>query len=272
MPNLPELSGNLTIDTLMGRAYEMSGRINKATLKFKLDKQPVRRRNTLLGIRVERDSTRNASTGMRSTGLLTQTQRDSLRRVRLDPTTNLTFQIESQETKDLLRNWELSGSITSNEITARTPYFPLPIHLIEPDISFDNNILNLKYVHFQIGQSDFTVKGDVEGLRQALLYNGTISVKMTLEADSLDFNELIRTAAAGWDYSEKNVLEKDSILDAVLNENIPMQTFVDTVASGNFVVPHNLDVELNSRLKNAKFSNITIRNARGRIILRNQFK
>ena len=256
MPQLPEISGSLNIDSLMGRAREMSGRLSKATLKFKLDKQP--------------DRPRNALSGSRSTELFTQAQRDSLRQLRSDPATNLTFQIESQETKDLLRNWELSGSITSNEINLRTPYFPLPIRMIEPDISFNDNILNLANAHFHVGQSDFTLKGDVEGLRRALLYNGTITVKMTLDADSIDFNELIRTAAAGSDYTAKNVVERDSILNVILDESANIQAVENTAISAVFVVPRNLDVEFNSRIQNARFSNIVIQNARGRIILHDQ--
>ena len=276
LPNLPEINGSMTIDTLMGRTGEMSGRISMATFKFNLTKQPLRQRNSLLRNIAVRDTVPEEVSASQSSETvsdywrLTQVQRDSLRQARTDRTTHLTFQIESEETKDLLRSWELTGGFTSNEISIRTPYFPLQIRMIEPDMSFNDNILNLANAHIHIGQSDFTMKGDVEGIRRALLYNGTIAVKMTLDADSLDVNELIRTAVAGSEYAEKNSLEKDSILKVVLDDNAPIVAVEDSVISGVFVVPRNLDIEFNSQIENCKFSNLNIQNANGRIILRDQ--
>ena len=273
MPHLPEISGNLTIDTLMGRERDLSGRISKAAFNFKLEKQPARQQNTLTERLMASDSSRITpadTTSRRPYALLTPEQRDSLRRSRSDPTTNLSFQIASQETKDMLRSWELSGGLVSDDATIRTPYFPLPIRMVAPEFSFNDNVLKLANAHFHIGESDFTLKGDVEGIRRALLYNGTVSIKMTLEADSIDFNEIIRTAALGSEYSRKEIAEKDSILKSVLDENSPVMRVDDSIPAGVFVVPRNLDVEFMSRIQNAKFSNLAIRNARGRIILRDQ--
>ena len=274
MPDLQEINGIFTIDTLMGRAREMSGRVSKASVKFQLVKQPARQRSAS-GSFVASDSSRpmlpeGEVISQRSTEMLTRAQRDSLRQIRSDPTTNLSFQIASQETKDLLRNWEFSGGFASNDLSLRTPYYPLQIRMQEPDIAFTDNTVNLTHAHILLGQSDFTLKGEAEGLRRALLYNEKISVKMTLDADSLDFNELIRTAVAGSDYAAKDVSEKDSILNIVLDESMDVAVADEAVASGIFVVPRNLDVEFNSRIQNGKISNIAIRNARGRIILRDQ--
>lgn len=274
VPSLPEISGSISLDTLMGRAYELAGRISKATLKLKFTKQQVRQRGTLLGSRTSRDSTQTASTSRRAFSgrdtTLTRAQRDSLRKSRLDPTTNLSFQLESQETKNLLRNWEISGGFASKDVSVRTPYFPIPIRMRESDMSFTSNTLSLSKAHMRLGQSDFTLKGEIEGIRRALLYNGKVAAKMTLDADSLDFNELIKAAVSGSEYGQKSFMERDSISGVVLDESNTIALAQDTTALGIFVVPRNLDIEFNSRIRNGKFNDVTLKNARGRIILRDQ--
>ncbi len=258
IPSLPEISGSISIDTLMGKAHEIGGRVSKATLKLKLTKQQARQRNMSASNRTPRDT------------VFTRAQRDSLRQSRLDPTTNLSFKLESQEAKDLLRNWDISGSFVSNDISVRTPYFPTPIRIRESDITFTSNILNLTKAHIRLGESDFTLNGEAEGIRRALMHNGKISAKMTFDADSLDFNELIRAAVAGSEYSTKSMAEKDSISDVVLDNDNAITLANDTTTAGIFVVPRNLDVEFSTRIRNGKFSNVNIKNARGRIILRDQ--
>ena len=296
VPNLPEISGSIAIDTLAGRVYEMGGRVSKANIKLKLTKQQARQRNPLFANRALRDSTQNllpgdsvpitssknteqistrrntlqATLSGDSTFALSRAQRDSIRKSRLDPTTNLSFQIESQETKKLLRNWDISGSFSSGNISMRTPLFPIPIRMHEADMTFTSNALNLTKAHLNIGQSDFTLKGEVEGIRRALMFNGKISAKMNLDADSLDFNELIRTAVAGSEYTTKNAAEKDSISEAMLEENSTIVLANDTTSSGIFVIPRNLDIEFNTRMRNGKFSDINLKSAYGRIILRDQ--
>ena len=249
MPNLPEISGSISIDSLTGRVYEMAGRISKANLRLKGAKRQVRQRNIQTRHRIPVDSAYL---------------------IPPDPATDLSFRIESQEAKDILRNWDISGGFSSNDISIRTPYFPIPIRIRESDMTFTSNILNLTKAHIRLGKTDFTLKGEVEGIRRALMFNGKLSAKMTLDADSLDFNELIHAAAAGSEYTTKNVSEKDSISDIILDEQNVLIPAEDTTALGIFVVPRNLDVEFSSRIRNGKFSDINIRNARGSIILRDQ--
>ncbi|MCD8030490.1 MAG: AsmA family protein [Bacteroides sp.] len=270
LPGLPEIGASLSVDTVAGRVYDMAGRISKANFKLKLSKQQVRRRR----VTAPGDSTRVS--GSRRTGLsgrdttLTRVRRDSLRRSRVDPTTNLSFQIESQEAKDLLRNWNISGSLTSTDIRIRTPHFPVPIRMRESDMAFTQNTVNLSKAHVHLGRSDFKLTGEVEGIRGALLYNGKVTAKMTLDADSIHFDELIRAAVVGSEYSQKTGVERDSISGFVLDENNDITQDQDTTELGIFVVPRNLDIEFNSRIRNARFNNLAIRSVRGRIILRDQ--
>lgn len=257
-PTLPEISARLSLDSLMGRVYEMGGRVSKANLNLKFSKQRTRQRNALGRRSAGRDST------------LTRAQRDSIRRNNFDPSTSISFQLESKEAKSLLRKWEVSGGFAANDARIRTPLFPIPIRMKESDMTFTSNTLSLEKAHLLLGASDLRLKGQIEGMRNAALYNGKVSAKLTLTADSLDFNEIIRAAVAGSEYSERSVAEKDSISNMVMDENDKVLAQADSTEMGVFVIPRNLDIEFNSRIKNAKFGKIAIKNTRGNIILKDQ--
>lgn len=266
LPALPEINARISLDSILGKAYAIGGRVSKSNLKVTLSKTPTRTGNRLPGNRQQRDSTRVVSN-------LTREQRDSLRKTRQDPTTNLSFRIESKETQDLLRKWNVSGEFTSQDASVRTPYFPIPIRMRESDMKFTTNTLSIAKVHMRLGNSDFKLNGDIEGIRNALLYNGKVSAKLTLDADSMDFNELIVAAVAGSEYTQNDVAGKDSISTAVLdetNENSELPAVSDTTGLGIFVVPRNLDIEFNCRIRDGRFSDVQIKNTRGRIILRDQ--
>ncbi|MDR2921590.1 MAG: AsmA family protein [Tannerella sp.] len=265
-PSLPEIKARVSLDSIFGKAYEMGGRISKSNLNITLSKAQARTRNRSSENRQQRDSTRVRSN-------LTREQRDSLRKIQQDPTTNISFSVESKETKYLLRQWNVSGELTAQDASVRTPYFPIPIRMRESDMKFTTNTLSLAKVHMHLGNSDFVLKGEIEGIRRALLNNGKVTAKMTLEADSMDFNELITAAVTGSEYTQKDMVEKDSISSFVLdetNESKLIAANADTAQLGVFVVPRNLDIEFNTRIKNGRFSDIHIKNTRGQIILRDQ--
>ncbi|NDV57892.1 hypothetical protein [Bacteroides sp. 519] len=264
--SLPEISLRFALDTVGARYTDTGGSIRNANLSLKLNKlqtQNNRRANTTT------DTTNISSNRQRYAGM-TREQRDSLRKVHFNPEANLSFRLESQETRDLLRNWDVTGDLKCTSVRLRTPLFPLPIRVMESQMNFTTNNLKIEKADLQIGSSALSLSGDIDGIRQALLFNGKVAAKLTLTGDSIDFNQLIKAAVAGSEYSSKSSIEKDSISATVLDESKAIPINVDTVQSAIFVVPRNLDIEFNSRIQNAKFSDIHIRNAMGRIILRDQ--
>lgn len=272
--SLPEISARIALDTLGGRMASTVSTIRNANLNLKLSRvqpragrQRLRVQQDSIGTAVQGDST--VVTRRRNTAM-TRAQRDSLRQIQINPETNLSFQLESQETRELLRKWNVSGSFGCTSMRLRTPFFPLPIRVTESQMQFTTDNLKVEKAGMEIGSSAFNLSGDIEGIRRALLFNGKVTAKMDLTADSLDFNQLIKAAVAGSEYMNKSTLEKDSISELVLDESKALPIDVDTIQSGIFVVPRNLDIEFNSRIRNARFSDINVQNVRGRIILRDQ--
>ncbi len=252
-PKRPEISLRFTVDSLRTRTPVLGGGISNAKLTAQIKPLEIR-------------SGRMA--GTRSDSTAWAGRRDSLRTQ--DQNANLSFRLESNEVRDILRKWDINGSFECNNMNLRTPYFPLPLRMIRSSLGFTANSLSLENVQLKAGSSDMVLSGEIEGIRQALLRNGKVTAKLNLVADSLDFNQLIRTAAAGAEYSDKNSMERDSISQAVLDDTLSLAIHTDTTATGVFVIPRNLDLEFNSTIKNAKYNQLNLKNTSGKIIIRDQ--
>lgn len=245
-PALPEINAHISLDTLHGLFYTLGGRVHQAKLNLKINKRQT-------------DSTRR------------RTLPDSIRRTAANTQANISFRLESEQSRKFLRSWEVSGSFASKDASLRTPYFPLPLRMSESDLTFtSSNIISLNKANIQIGNSRLSLKGKIEGIRRALLFNGKVSAKLTLDADSLNINELVKAAIAGSEFTQKSYAEKDSITQFVLNESNNTIESLDTIQSGIFIIPRNLDVEFNSKIKHAIYSHLLLDNILGKITLKDQ--
>lgn len=251
----PELISRFTMDSLRYRLPVAGGRISRAELTLRA--KPEER---IAGSRTRRQ--------LSSTDSIARSRMlDSLRNTNRD--TYLSFRLESNEARSLIRDWNISGSFDCNNAGCRTPYFPIPMQIPKASFKFTTNTLTLENTHLKAGSSDMKLNGEIEGIRRALLRNGQIQAKINLTADSLNFNEIVRTFIAGTDYSGKNVQEKDSVASIVLNETIELAS-ADTTKTGVFIIPPNIDMELNTDMKNVKYNNIELKRSIGKITIRNQ--
>ena len=282
-PSKPEFTVGVTLDSLRGRFFAMGGGVNDAKLSLKIKKmeqgadrnlrtQRMRTGTDSTQVRLAgTDSTRVRTTGTDSTRLVNR--RDSLRRVpgqqMPSQEDNLSFQLESAEAKDALRQWDVSGTFECGSMNFRTPYFPLPIQMTQSSLNFTTNTLSLSDVRLKIGSSEMSLKGEIEGIRRALLYNGRITAKLSMDADTVNFNELIRASIEGSEFVDKSATQRDSISQAVLDESKAMAAVSDTVA-GIFVIPGNIDIELDARMKEVIYGKLRLNRATGKINIKDR--
>jgi hypothetical protein len=246
----PEWTARISLDSIRGRMPDVAGRIDSTTLSLKLYPREVRNQRQM-------------------------TAEDSLRRknfmdsmiIANRNTSAIAFQLSEGEAKQILSHWDFSGSFTSKSIRVITPYFPLRMRLSKSAATFTTDKLSIEHTQLQAGTSDMTLNGNIEGIRRALLYNGRIQANLSTKIDSMDCNEIIRTLAAGSVYSSHSNEQRDSISNIVLNEKV--QDMTDSVF-GLFVVPRNIDMELNASMKKVKYDRLNIAQANGKIIVRNR--
>ncbi|MDR0729718.1 MAG: hypothetical protein LBF19_06330 [Prevotellaceae bacterium] len=254
-PTKPEWSIRLTIDSLRGRMPDFLGRVNNTTLAIKMHPRERRIKPT--------DERQTIADSIRR-----QRLRDSLERAHRN-TSVVTFRLSDGGTRNFLTQWDVSGSFTGTNITLRTPYFPLRTRLSEASFTFTSEKLSVTGARLQTGSSDIRLSGDIEGIRRALLRNGQMTANMTITADSIHCNEIIRALAAGSDYAGKSATLRDSIARQVLDESAELPQPADSLP-GLFVVPRNIDMAFQARLRNVTYGQLRLNEANGNIILRNQ--
>ncbi|MDR0667764.1 MAG: hypothetical protein LBF90_03985 [Prevotellaceae bacterium] len=254
-PAKPEWSARLTVDSLRGRMPDFFGRVNNAALTVHIHphEAPVRQRAYR---QTEADSIRR------------RLFRDSLARINRN-TTAVAFRLSEGKMRDFLAQWDMSGTFTSTDCRLRTPYFPLRTRISESAFTFTNDQLSVTAARLQTGASDVRLSGEIEGLRRALLRNGRLTANMTLTADSIQCNEIIRALAAGSDYIGKSATHRDSIARLVLDESVELPPPDDSLP-GLLVVPRNLDVAFKANLKNITYGRFHINQADGDIVMRSQ--
>ncbi len=263
----PELSARVTLDSLRVRMPEMSGRVTNAAFNMKLKRRIARsdnRATTDSTTRVQRMAARAAS---QSDSTMRAFRRDSLRR---NDASYMMFRLESDDTRKMLRELDVTGTFECKNMSLRTPAFPLPIRMTESSLSFTTNTLLLTRTRLKVGASDMVLNGEVEGIRNALLRNGRLTAKVSVESDMADFNQLIRAFALGVEYAEKGTAQRDSIAQVVLDDKKALTAAPDTGKIGIFVIPRNIDLELDTKMKQVAYSNLLLNNVSGKIIIRNQ--
>ncbi len=264
----PEFTLRITADSLRGRFLTMGGGLADAKLSVKIKKQELgaNRGSRFQSMRIGVDSTQINFTEADSIRRINR--RDSLRRVNRE--NNLSFQLGSSEAKDALRQWDVSGAFEFKNLNLRTPYFPLPVRMTQSSLKFTTNTLSLSEVHLKMGSSNMSLRGEIEGIRRALLYNGKITAKLSMDANSVNFNELIKAAIDGSEFIDKSSLQQDSISHVVLDENKVIAAVADTVPPGIFVIPGNIDIELNTKMNEATYGKLRMNHAAGKIIIKDR--
>ncbi|MDR0384996.1 MAG: hypothetical protein LBH60_02840, partial [Prevotellaceae bacterium] len=248
----PEWTARISMDSVRGRIPNFAGRIDSTVLELKFHARETRRRTRQM---TSEDSIRWKHF-MDSIAIANRN------------TSVVDFKLSDGEAKNLLSKWNVTGSFTSKNIGMRTPYFPMRIKLNESLMSFVDDKLSIKRTRLNIEAADMKLNGEIEGIRRALLYNGRIKANISVNVDSMDCNRIIRALAAGSAYSV-NAVPQDSISRIVLDAAMEPETVSDSI-SGLFVVPRNVDMELNTIMRNIKYSDLNIEQATGKIIVRNR--
>jgi hypothetical protein len=251
-PSKPEWTARISLDSLRGRMPNFAGHIDSTVLSLNIHPREAQRTRQL-------------------------TAEDSLRRkILLDSlilanrnASVIEFRLAESEMKQLFSKWDVSGSFTSENIFMITPYFPLFTRLSKSSATFTSDKLSIKHTQFQAGDSNMALDGDIEGIRRALLYNGQIKANISAKIDSMDCNEIIRALAAGSVYSSRTDEQQDSISNIVLGKSLQEPASTDSVF-GLFVVPRNIDMELDMSMEKVKYSRLNILQANGKIIVRNR--
>lgn len=260
---IPQIGASITVDSL--RYFDIPSRmgISMAGSTFNVEALPYRDAIRQRFQAMQSDSTRRrpernmANRGERSRTNPRQAQTDSL-----------------SSSGQLLRNWEVRGSVSFNQMRLFSRMFPLPMRMEKSKVKFDTNTIQFTDAMFHAGKSNFKLTGQVNSLRRAMLRGGKLQGKFSVSSDYIDCNELVQAASLGMLYAEQQ--EENTIQDeklVVMDENV-LQDSITVVTSDTtevlFIVPSFLDMSLNMNAKKLDYKDLQMEDVTGEIVLRNQ--
>lgn len=174
----------------------------------------------------------------------------------------------SSELGELLRQWQVNGTVKASSGRIVTPYFPLATVLRDVDIAFNTDEVRLNRTFIKSGESQMVLTGDVTGLRRAMLGRGRIIGRMKVEADTLNLNEIVRVANAGAELvAQGGVGHTES--DDQLEQRIALSADTASVSS-LLVVPGNIDMTFDMTVHHGVYANLALDSLAGEVVARNR--
>ena len=159
--------------------------------------------------------------------------------------------ITAQQLKDSL--WIPKGIVGFNRLFVRTPQSALPIRMQKTAISVGNRAITLHNATMKIGRSDLTATGAIHDLYGAMRHNKKLRATLTLSSKNLNCNQLIRSISFPKDTAQ-----------------IETESDTTSTALKLFVIPRNIDFELQTNLNRVRYGKMVFKNVHGAIDIRNQ--
>ena len=147
--------------------------------------------------------------------------------------------------------WMPKGIVGFNRLRFRTPEFGLPIRMSKTAVTVDGPKITLKNASVRIGRSNMTATGDMMGVYRTMSKGEKLTAHLSLTSDLIDCNQLINSLSFPEDTTE------------VLTDSVPSEMKL-------FVIPRNIDFELQTDLKKVIFEKMLFENVHGAVDIKNQ--
>ena len=147
--------------------------------------------------------------------------------------------------------WMPKGIVGFNRLRFRTPEFGLPIRMSKTAVTVDGPKITLKNASVRIGRSNMTATGDMMCVYRAMTKGEKLTAHLSLTSDLIDCNQLINSLSFPEDTTE------------VLTDSVPSEMKL-------FVIPRNIDFELQTDLKKVIFEKMLFENVHGAVDIKNQ--
>ena len=147
--------------------------------------------------------------------------------------------------------WMPKGIVGLNRLRFRTPEFVLHIRMSKTAVTVDGPKITLKNASVRIGRSNMTATGDMMGVYRAMTKGEKLTAHLSLTSDLIDCNQLINSLSFPEDTTE------------VLTDSVPSEMKL-------FVIPRNIDFELQTDLKKVIFEKMLFENVHGAVDIKNQ--
>ena len=160
--------------------------------------------------------------------------------------------------ENLLLQWNPQLSIDLNDGVADLSAFGEQIQI--PQITFDysNKVFNISKSEIIIGKSDFSLVGEVRNIGNWLDKTGNLEGELSFTSDYTDVNELMDLLSAEEGTEEEPAPKTDTAVDSS----------ADKTESDPFLVPKDVDLTLNTHIKQAAVFDQMARDLGGKLYVK----
>lgn len=159
------------------------------------------------------------------------------------------IKLQAEKVSDSL--WIPKGAIGFDRLRVRTPEFGLPIRMSKTVVTVEERKITLKNAALRIGRSNLTATGDVMGLYRAMTKGEMLTAHLAISSEMINCNQLINAFSFPTDSIETP------------NDTVPTTMKL-------FVIPANIDFELQTNLKKVVFDKMIFENVHGAVDIKNQ--
>lgn len=165
---------------------------------------------------------------------------------------------------NLLLKWNPQLSVDMHEAEVALADWEQKIIVPEIDFTYTNRDCKIEQSKILIGNSDFALTGELKNIGRWMRNRGVLEGELTFESEKTDVNELLALLSADEGSEEEASLE---------NAAEPLQDGASAYSleeeeTEPFLVPMNVDLALNTRIKEAYVMNQIARNLGGKVYIK----
>lgn len=177
---------------------------------------------------------------------------------------------------NLLLRWNPRLNISLTNGVAQLPdMLPMPVYIPQITFAYSNKLCDIAQSQIRLGNSDFALSGEVKNIGKWLRKQAVLEGELNFVSEKTDVNELLALFSA----EEEETQTADTIgvrpgdRTSLTAENEAL-TARDTIGASPveaepFLVPKDVDLALNTHIKEAHFFDETAHDLKGRIYVRN---
>ncbi len=175
-----------------------------------------------------------------------------------------------------LNDWHLEGHIGTDRASLFTPYFPLRNRISNVKMRFCNDSITVDSLRYNAGSSDLTLCGSITDLRRSLAGRRKRPLRISFDiiSDTLDINQFAATTFAGAAFAER-VRKGESVRPISIDDpdDDAGYGFDSTDAASDtlapVLIPYNIDATIGVRASNILYSDLHMRDFRGKLLIYN---
>lgn len=163
--------------------------------------------------------------------------------------------------ENLLLQWNPQLNVMLLDGDLQTTMVDRMIHIPHIDFAYNNRNFHIEKSQLQIGNSDFSLSGDIRNIASWLKKEGNLQGELNFVSEYTDVNELMALFSA----------EQGSEETEVLTENTTEEYDSVVVTKGEsepFLVPMNMNLSLNTHIQEAAIFEERLRDLKGKLYVK----